>query len=116
MTERRTVKVRFLDMEIGDAGNAARTLREQIEDEVPDVDVSIQKDNPDTMDFGATLAVVLGTPTVIALATGIAKWMALERTSIEVEVGPERVVIKASGSVDENVARIVEAVQQSKSV
>lgn len=111
MTEQ-TLRIRFPGMETGDAGNAARSLQEEIEDGLPAADVSIHKDDTDTMDFGATLVVVLGTPAVITLAKGIAKWMARERSEVEIEIGSEKITIKAAGTVNENVARIVEAINQ----
>ena len=114
MADKETLKIRFPSMETGDAGNAARNLQEEIEDELPTADVKIDKDNMDTMDFGSTLVVVLGTPAVIALAKGIAKWMARERSEIEIEIDSEKVRIKAAGTVNENVARIVEAINQAK--
>ena len=114
MSDRQTIRIRFPGMELGDAGMAAESLREQIEDETSEVDVGVEKDNPDTMDFGATLAIVLGTPAALALAKGIANWMARERSAIEIEIGSEKVTVKASGTINENVARIVEAVQRAE--
>lgn len=114
MTEQAMVKIRFPGLESGDAGSAAQSLREQIEDELPDAHVHISKDNADTLDFGSTLVVALGTPAVIMLAKGIAKWLARERTELEIEIDSERIKIRASGTLDENAARIVEAIHQIK--
>jgi hypothetical protein len=110
MDEQETVSIRFPDLELGDAGQAARILREAILDEAPGVEVEIQKDDETTMDFGATLVVVLGTPAVLAVARGIAKWIARERAVIEIKGGEGTMQIRVEGTVDENVARILEAI------
>jgi hypothetical protein len=43
------------------------------------------RETPDSMDFGASLAVILGTAAVTALARGIATWMA-RNSGVTVEI------------------------------
>ncbi len=107
-----TIAIRFPELELSDAGRAARNLREQILDDAPGVDADVRKDDSSTMDFGATLILVLGTPAVVALAQGIAKWMMRERTVLEIESDGKTVKIHAEGTLNENVARIVEALNK----
>lgn len=114
MSQQHEIKIRFPELNLSEAGKAARALRETIEDESPDLDLSVEKDDPTNMDFGATLAVVIGTPAVLALARGIALWLARKRSTLEFEIDGDRVTFRAEGSLDENTARIVEALSPSK--
>jgi hypothetical protein len=112
MDSQQTVAIRFPELALSEAGQAARLLREQILDEAPEVEVGVQKDDTKTQDFGATLVLVLGTPAVVSLARGIAKWMMRERTVLEIEKDGEKVTIRAHGTLNENAARIVEALSK----
>ena len=112
MDEPQKVSIRFPDMDLGEAGKAASDLREDILDTGATDDVTLEKDDPTTMDMGATLVAVLGTPAIIIIAKGIANWISRKRQNIEIEAEGDKIVIRASGSVDENTARIVEALQR----
>ena len=49
---------------------------------VPEVSVSLTKDDATNQDFGATLILVLGTPAILAVANGIASYIARDRAKI----------------------------------
>lgn len=53
----------------------AGELSEFLAAEVPEARVSRHREDPLAMDFGATLAIVLGSSSVTALATGLAAWL-----------------------------------------
>lgn len=103
------IAIRFPELELAAAGRAASDLRAQLLDDVPDADVHLAKDDPTTQDFGATLIAVIGTPAALALARGIAAWIARKRTTIVIERTGDTTRVTASGTIDENTARIVEA-------
>ena len=84
------------------AASLAATLRE-VDQELK---VEQQRDRPDTQDFGATLAIILGTASVTALAKGVAAWMAHNRAKIQINADG---TVIASGLDSPDAARIAEA-------
>jgi hypothetical protein len=70
------VLVSFLDADLAMANDLAGELSESLAEDVPDLSVMRLREDPRTQDFGATLAIVLGSTAVTALAKGIAKWLA----------------------------------------
>jgi serine/threonine protein phosphatase PrpC len=70
--EERTI-VRFENLSPKGAAEAARTLAEALR-VVEGVSVERARDNDESLDIGTTLVLVLGTPSIIALAHGISKW------------------------------------------
>ncbi len=73
----------FPDVSLGDANIYAASLS----DELMDLDRSIQVERPkresDTMDFGATLVLVLGTAAVTEVAKGISQWIGRHKTKVQ---------------------------------
>jgi hypothetical protein len=54
----------------------ATDLEDSLSEAVPALTISRRREDPLAQDFGATLAVVLGTSAVTALAKGVAAWLA----------------------------------------
>src|SRR4030095_11359848 len=77
--DRQSFVVRFEGVSAAAAGAHAAGLREVLLDASPDVSVDLKKTDGETMDFGATLLLVLGTPAVLAIAKGISAYLARER-------------------------------------
>ena len=74
----------------------------------PGVVVARQRERPDTQDFGASLAVVLGT----AAAKGIAAWMP-RNSGVQVEIRRQgKIVMVASHLDSKDVPRIAEALSK----
>jgi hypothetical protein len=72
-----TLVLRFPEAATDQATRYARSLAEALGDIAPSgTHVNVQRDNPEAMDFGATLVLVLGTTAVTALAQGIKTWLA----------------------------------------
>jgi hypothetical protein len=65
----------FPDESAAEASRLAAELRDFIAESTPNARAELQRSDEHAMDFGATLAVVLGTPAAIALANGIAGWL-----------------------------------------
>ena len=76
-TDERVLMIRFDGMSTADGNRAAAELRKQLRNKMGDqVSIDQVKENQETQDFGATLAVVLGTPFAVALAKGVADYIA----------------------------------------
>lgn len=111
--DQHTTTIRFIDSEVGEAGRAAQSLRDAILDETPELEIRIDKDDPTTMDFGTTLVAILGSGSAIALvARGIAVWLSKHGQTIVVERDGDKWSFRGTGPIDENVARIVEALRR----
>lgn len=67
--------IRFDGLSSAEAGVEAQRLQEMLADSSPDVDVKLRRDRSETMDMGATLVLLLGTPAIIAVAHGCAAWL-----------------------------------------
>ncbi len=68
--------IRFDDLSSAEAGVEAQRLQEILSNASPDVDVKLHRERAESMDMGATLVLVLGTPAIIAIARGVAAWLA----------------------------------------
>lgn len=71
-----TVHCSFLDADPSEANMLAENLSDFLKDEMRDVQIERERDDPNSQDFGATLVIVLGTPAAVALAKGLSKWLA----------------------------------------
>lgn len=58
-----------------EASRLAEDLASYIKSSIPDVTVNIEGSSDDAMDFGATVAIMLGTPAIVILARGMADWI-----------------------------------------
>ena len=59
-----------------EASRLALSLRDAILDAEPSASVETRRSDDRSMDMGATLVLILGTPAAIAIAQGIKKWLA----------------------------------------
>jgi hypothetical protein len=87
--DQQTYIIRFDEISEADANRYAIELRNMILDASPDVEVERRRDNPSTLDFGATLVLILGTPTATAITSAIAQaignWLLRHRGDITIE-------------------------------
>lgn len=68
--------IRFEGLSSAEASVEAQRLQEILADASPDVDVKLRRERAESMDMGATLVLLLGTPAIIAAAKGLAAWLA----------------------------------------
>jgi hypothetical protein len=73
--DKQEIVLRFEGLTSAEAGVEAQGLREMLADASPDVDVTLRRERAESMDMGATLVLLLGTPAVIAVAKGIAAFI-----------------------------------------
>jgi hypothetical protein len=101
--------VTFPGASTAEGNRLAGTLADALRDVDPTIVAQRKRERPDTQDFGASLAVVLGTAAVTAVAKGIAAWLS-RNSGARVEIRSKgEVVLVASGLDSKDVPRIAEA-------
>jgi len=99
----------FPNASTAEGNRHASTLAESLRDIDPNIVVDRQRERPDTQDFGATLAVMLGTAAATAVANGIAAWLA-RNSGARIEIRRKgKVVLVATHLDSKDVSRIAEA-------
>jgi hypothetical protein len=74
--KQKTYIITFPDTSLAEANGYASALAIALRDLDPSLSAEQCRDRTDTQDFGATVAIVLGTASVTAVANGIATWLA----------------------------------------
>lgn len=85
LVDKQSYLITFDDVSSADANRYADELREVLLDASPDVHVERKREDSSTLDFGATLVLLLGTPAAVAIARAIGNWLALRRGTISIE-------------------------------
>jgi len=106
MNDTEQLEIRFEDVSLRDADLKIAELQRELKQSSADVSVEIKKDDQTTQDFGATLVLVLGTPAILAVAKGIASYLARHRGTISISKNGE---VVATGISSDDAARIAEA-------
>ena len=99
--------IRFDDVSSRTANDASRTLGDVLR-VVEGVNVERAKDSDDSLDFGGTLILVLGTPAVVAVARAIAGW-ATRRNMATISVLDRDGQLVARNVDSKDAAAIIEA-------
>lgn len=74
--EPRRFVIRFPEAESNKANQYARSLADSLRDSLaPGEEVTVSRDTSESMDFGATLVLVLGSTAVTAIAEGVKIWL-----------------------------------------
>jgi hypothetical protein len=104
-----SLMVTFPDMSVAEGNRLAATLAEALRDVDPNVVVDRQRERPDAQDFGATLAIILGTAAATAVAKGIAAWLT-RNSGAQIEIRRKgKVILRATHLDSKDVSRIAEA-------
>jgi hypothetical protein len=99
----------FPDASVAEGNRLASSLADALQDMDPNIVVDRQRERADTQDFGATLAVILGTAAVTAVAKGIAAWLA-RNSGARIEIRRKgELVLLATHLDSQDVSRIAEA-------
>jgi hypothetical protein len=105
--------IRFPDGDVRQANANAQSLRDAIRDEAPHAQVEQRRDDQESQDFGATLAIVLAGPAVVAIAKGIADWLRRHHgVTIEITTPDKKVI--AQNVTARNVVEIINAAAGSR--
>jgi Effector Associated Constant Component 1 len=108
-----SVIVRFPNASSAEGNRFAGSLADALRDVDRGIVVDRQRERPDTQDFGASLAVVLGTAAATAVAKGIAGWMA-RNSGVQIEIRRHGQIVMVASHLDsKDVPRIVEAISRS---
>ena len=99
----------FPDASVAEGNRLASSLADALQDMDPNIVVDRQRERADTQDFGAILAVILGTAAVTAVAKGIAAWLA-RNSGARIEIRRKgELVLLATHLDSQDVSRIAEA-------
>jgi len=82
----RPVQIQIQGVAASDADRYAGELESTLQAEAPGVKVERRSDETNTMDFGATLVLLLGTSSAIAVARGIRAWL-MRRPNASLTIG-----------------------------
>jgi hypothetical protein len=101
----------FADSTSADGNRYAGSLADTLRDLDPDIQVERLRERADTQDFGATLAVILGTAAVTELAKGLASWLA-RNSGAKIEIRKKgKVVVTATHLDSADVPKLAEALR-----
>ena len=101
----------FPDASSADGNRFAGSLAETLRDLDPLIQIQRVREHNDTQDFGASLAVVLGTTALTALAKGLASWLA-RNSGARIEIRREGQVLMTASHLDSrDVPKLVEALR-----
>lgn len=111
MPDHGRVTLTFPDVPLETGNIFADSLADDLKGIHRSVEVMRQKERPDTMDFGATLVLVLGTAAVTEIAKGIGQWIARHKTKVRLSIGKTELTV--SDADPEAVAEIVKALSHA---
>jgi hypothetical protein len=94
------ILISFPEVSPAQANQYAAELQDMLRQASTDVSVERIRSDPETQDFGATLAVILGTPAAIALATAVKRWLARRGTKLLVKTPAGEVLAENLDSKD----------------
>jgi len=70
------VLISFIDTDLAEANDMAGDLAESLGEDEPALSITRLREDSRSQDFGATIAIILGSTAVTALAKGLAAWLA----------------------------------------
>ena len=103
-----TYTITFPGKSAAEANRDIERLRESVLDAEPSVSAEIAKSDTTTQDFGASLILVLGAPAVVAVARGIAAFIARSHATLEITSESGELVFRGDSF---DAAQIVEALK-----
>ena len=96
--------IEFPESSAADATRLAEDLTRYVRTTIDDVKAEVAPGNPDEMDFGATVVIVLGAPSIVYLAKGIADWIRRQGDpQLVIKRGRDSIVVK--GELDQATKR-----------
>jgi len=87
--------IEFPDSAAADASRLAEDLARHVSTTIDGVKAEVASGSTDAMDFGATVVIVLGTPSIVYLAKGIADWIQRKGDpALVIKRGRESIIVK----------------------
>jgi len=107
-----SVTIVFPNASAAEGNQLASSLADALCDADSEVSVERRRERADTQDFGTTLAVILGTRAITAVARGIAAWLARNSGAV-IEIRRNGSVVLLARHLDsEDAARIAAALER----
>jgi hypothetical protein len=94
------ILISFPEVSPAQANQYAAELQDALRQASIDVSVERIRSDPEALDFGTTLAVILGTPAAIALATAVKRWLARRGTKLIVKTTTGEILAENLDSKD----------------
>ncbi|MEZ5831945.1 MAG: hypothetical protein R3D05_12265 [Dongiaceae bacterium] len=114
MTDQRQVRVRCISTSKANANKSASELRcHLLRVAGAGATIEIVRDDEETMDFGSTLVLVLGTGAAIAVAEGIRDFIAKWGDSIVIETAGGKVIARGDSASGIDAAAVAAALQRA---
>ena len=109
-----TVIISFPGVSVAEANKLAGSLSPALRERERTISVERRRANPESQDGGATLAIILGSAAVSAVAKGVAAWLARNSgTCIEIHA-PDGTSVKVTHASGQDTAQTVEAALSGK--
>jgi hypothetical protein len=103
------IMIEFQEVSPAQADRYATELQDALKQAVSDMRIERIRSDPQAQDFGTTLAIVLGTPAVVVLATALKNWLT-RRNQAKLRLKTKNGVILAENLESKDVAAIVTAI------
>lgn len=111
MNHMNTYTIEFVGATDAEANRYAAELKEMLTDASPDLNAEVHRKSPNTMDFGSTVVLVLGTPAVIIAANAIRDWLK-RRNSVSIDITDSSGRKKITGVNSKDAEKIIRIFQQ----
>ena len=102
-----TYLLSFEGVSAAEANRYAEELREVLLDAEASIAVQRQRENPLAQDLGASLALILGTPAVVAAVQAIGNWLQKRRSASLTIVTAEQKIV-AANLTNQNAAQLLQ--------
>jgi len=96
----------FDNVPVAEANRLASDLQDYLVSKV-DTQIEITKDKNNTMDFGATLAILLGTGSAVSIAKGIAYWIK-KRSEVSITIKTDKGEVIATNLTSKDIPTVLE--------
>ena len=120
MTDGCELAVSFPDCSIGEANQLALDIRDFLMRMVSArglssaVTVTVEKEDNEFQDFGATLAILLGTPAAFAVAKGIHDWISARGHAVVIKTRSGEIIATGGSAQNIDIAKTVEALERPR--
>jgi hypothetical protein len=110
LDQRGTYRIRFEDLSRAQSNQAASELRQALRSAAgAEASIEIQKEDPETQDFGSTLILVLATPVAVAIAKGVRDYIAKTGSRVVIETSNGKIVATGHAAANIDIAKTAEA-------
>ena len=101
----------FADSSTAEGNRYAGSLADTLRDLDSSIEVQRLRERAETQDFGASLAIILGTTAITALAKGIASWLS-RNSGAKIEIRHKGQVVMTASHLDSaDVPKLAEALR-----